>query len=91
MLDVCLLGTAGMMPLPNRWLTALMLRYNGSSLLIDCGEGTQIAMKEAWMKNNMTEFELFCAECIEKICKIVNENWKNKEKLKLKKNLFKSV
>lgn len=47
MLDVCLLGTAGMMPLPNRWLTSLLLRYNGSSLLIDCGEGTQIAMKEA--------------------------------------------
>lgn len=47
MLDVCLLGTAGMMPLPNRWLTSLMLRYNGSSLLIDCGEGTQIAIKEA--------------------------------------------
>lgn len=46
MLDVCLLGTAGMMPLPYRWLTALMLRYNGSSLLIDCGEGTQVAMKE---------------------------------------------
>ena len=47
MLDVCLLGTAGMMPLPRRWLTSLMLRYNGSSLLIDCGEGTQIAIKEA--------------------------------------------
>lgn len=46
MLDVCLLGTAGMMPLPHRWLTAAMLRYNGSSLLIDCGEGTQIAIKE---------------------------------------------
>lgn len=47
MLDVCLLGTAGMMPLPYRWLTSLMLRYNGSSLMIDCGEGTQIAVKEA--------------------------------------------
>lgn len=46
MLDVCLLGTGGMMPLPYRWLTALMVRYNGSSLLIDCGEGTQIAVKE---------------------------------------------
>lgn len=46
MLDVCLLGTGGMMPLPRRWLTALMLRYNGSSILIDCGEGTQIAVKE---------------------------------------------
>lgn len=46
MLDVCLLGTGGMMPLPHRWLTALMTRYNGSNLLIDCGEGTQIAIKE---------------------------------------------
>lgn len=46
MLDVCLLGTSGMMPLPNRWLTALMTRYNGSNLLIDCGEGTQITLKE---------------------------------------------
>lgn len=46
MLDVCLLGTGGMMPLPNRWLTSLMTRLNGSSLLIDCGEGTQIAIKE---------------------------------------------
>jgi ribonuclease Z len=46
MLDVCLLGTSGMMPLPGRWLTALMTRYNGSSLLIDCGEGTQITIKE---------------------------------------------
>lgn len=46
MLDVCLLGSGGMMPLPYRWLTSLMVRYNGSSLLIDCGEGTQIAIKE---------------------------------------------
>lgn len=46
MLDVCLLGSGGMMPLPYRWLTSLMTRYNGSNLLIDCGEGTQIAVKE---------------------------------------------
>ena len=46
MLDVCLVGTGGMMPLPRRWLTALMTRYNGISLLIDCGEGTQVAIKE---------------------------------------------
>ncbi len=52
MLDVCLLGTGGMMPLPYRWLTSLMMRYNGSSILIDCGEGTQIAMKEkGWSRN----------------------------------------
>lgn len=46
MLDICLLGTGGMMPLPNRWLTSLMVRYNGTNILIDCGEGTQIAIKE---------------------------------------------
>ena len=38
MLDVYLLGTGGMMPLPYRWLTALLTRYNGSSLLIDCDD-----------------------------------------------------
>lgn len=47
MLDLCLLGTGGMMPLPNRWTTSLMTRYNGSSLLIDCGEGTQVALKNS--------------------------------------------
>lgn len=52
MLDVCLLGTGGMMPLPYRWLTSLMMRYNGKSILIDCGEGTQIAMrKKGWSPN----------------------------------------
>ena len=46
MFEVCLLGCGGMMPLPSRWLTSLMVRCLGSSLLIDCGEGTQIAIKE---------------------------------------------
>lgn len=46
MLDICLLGTGGMMPLPGRFLTSLMVRYNGSNLLIDCGEATQIAIKK---------------------------------------------
>lgn len=34
------------MPLPNRWLTSLCARYNGTNILIDCGEGTQIALRE---------------------------------------------
>ena len=34
------------MPLPYRWLTSMMARYNGTGILIDCGEGTQIALKE---------------------------------------------
>ncbi len=46
MIDVCLLGTGGMMPLPNRFLTALLVRYNGKCVLIDSGEATQIAMKK---------------------------------------------
>ncbi len=46
MLDVCLLGTGGMMPLPYRRLTACMTRFQGHSLLIDCGEGTQVGIKE---------------------------------------------
>lgn len=46
MIDVCLLGTGGMMPLPYRWLTSLLIRCNGRNILVDCGEGTQIAMKK---------------------------------------------
>lgn len=45
MLDICLLGTGGMLPLPKRFLTAMLARYNGRKLLIDCGEGTQVTMK----------------------------------------------
>ncbi len=52
MLDVCLLGTGGMMPLPYRYLTSLLCRYNGSSLMIDCGEGTQIALRKAGFSAN---------------------------------------
>lgn len=46
------------MPLPHRWLTSLMLRYNGSNLLIDCGEGTQIAMKEKGL--NFKPIDILC-------------------------------
>lgn len=53
MLDLCLLGTGGMMPLPNRFITSLITKYNGSSLLIDCGEGTQVAMKNSGTVPNL--------------------------------------
>ena len=59
MFDVCLLGTGGMMPLPYRWLTALMLRYEGCQLLIDCGEGTQVAMKKKGWSFKPIDFLLF--------------------------------
>ncbi len=47
MVDVCLLGTGGTMPLKNRWLSSAIMRYKGHSVLFDCGEGTQIALKHA--------------------------------------------
>ena len=47
MLDVCLLGCGGMMPLPQRRLTALLVRHSGKMILIDCGEGTQVGIKQA--------------------------------------------
>lgn len=46
MLDICLLGCGGMMPMPRRHLTSMMARYNGSNILIDCGEGTQVAIRK---------------------------------------------
>ena len=50
MIDVCLLGTGGMMPLPDRFLTSLYVRHEGSVLLIDCGEGTQTAIRRAGLR-----------------------------------------
>ena len=52
MIDVCLAGTGGMMPLPNRWLTSLWVEYNGKAAIVDCGEGTQIALAQHGCKLN---------------------------------------
>ncbi len=45
MLEICLLGTGAMMPMPERRLASLLVRRNGRLLLIDCGEGTQVAVR----------------------------------------------
>lgn len=45
MIDICFLGTYGMMPLPSRWLSCVLLRYGANLVLFDCGEGTQIPWK----------------------------------------------
>ena len=51
MLTVCLPGTGGMLPLPDRWLTCCWMEYQGGALLIDCGEGTpQVALRKAGCK-----------------------------------------
>jgi len=55
MVDITLLGTGGTTPLPNRWLTALQIRYNGKTILIDAGEGTQITLKQHGWKPKSVE------------------------------------
>lgn len=45
MLDIALLGTGGMMPMPDRFLSSMIIRFNGHLILTDCGEGTQVSLK----------------------------------------------
>ncbi|MDU6877444.1 MAG: ribonuclease Z [Clostridium botulinum] len=45
MLDLALLGCGGGMPIPDRFLSSLLMNYRGRKILIDCGEGTQVSMK----------------------------------------------
>lgn len=59
MLEVSLLGTGGMVPLYYRYLTALYTRCNGSNILIDCGEGTQMALSKKGWSNVSTDIICF--------------------------------
>ncbi|MCY6483833.1 ribonuclease Z [Clostridium aestuarii] len=45
MIDLLLLGCGGGMPMPNRFLSSLLIGYKGRKILIDCGEGTQVSMR----------------------------------------------
>ncbi len=45
-LEAFILGTGGMMPLPHRFLTSVLLRREGDLLLFDCGEGTQVSLRK---------------------------------------------
>jgi ribonuclease Z len=44
-LEVFILGTGGMMPLPGRALTSALVRREGELFLFDCGEGTQVSLR----------------------------------------------
>ena len=46
MIDLCLVGTGGTWPLPERFLASLLVRYQGKLILIDCGEGTQVSLRK---------------------------------------------
>ena len=47
MIDITLIGTAALLPIPERALTAVLLTCGGRSVLFDCGEGTQTAARKA--------------------------------------------
>ncbi|MDR2660157.1 MAG: ribonuclease Z [Spirochaetaceae bacterium] len=44
-LEAFILGCGGMMPLPHRHLTSVLLRRDGDLFLFDCGEGTQVSLR----------------------------------------------
>lgn len=46
MLDVCMLGSGGSVPLPERGLSSLFVHFGNIAMLIDCGEGTQVSAKK---------------------------------------------
>jgi len=52
MINVTLIGTGGMIPLPERFLASCLIEYNGRSILIDCGEGTQISLHKGRLSMN---------------------------------------
>jgi len=45
-LEVFVLGTGGMMPLPSRHLTSALVRREGELFLFDCGEATQVSLRK---------------------------------------------
>lgn len=47
MIDVLLLGTSGMHPTADRWLSSALLRCGSELILFDCGEGTQIPWRRS--------------------------------------------
>lgn len=47
MIDITLIGTSALLPIPERALTSVFLSCGGHSILFDCGEGTQSAARKA--------------------------------------------
>ena len=58
MLDIVLLGSGGGMPMPNRHLSSLLIKYMGRKLLFDCGEGCQVAMRK--VKSGFKTIDIIC-------------------------------
>ena len=49
-MEAFVLGSGGMMPLPGRHLTSVLLRREGELFLFDCGEGTQVSLRALNLK-----------------------------------------
>ena len=58
MLNISLLGSGGGMPMPNRFLSSLLINYKGRKILMDCGEGTQVAMRK--MNSGFKSIDIIC-------------------------------
>lgn len=58
MLKITLIGTGGTMPLPERALASLAVSVGGHNILFDCGEGTQVAAKNAGI--SLFKIDLIC-------------------------------
>ncbi len=58
MIDIVLLGSGGGMPMPNRFLSSMVINYKGRKILIDCGEGTQISMRN--LKTGFKSIDIIC-------------------------------
>lgn len=56
MIDITILGTAALLPLPERALTSVLLSVGGRSVLFDCGEGTQTAARRHGVSLMKTDF-----------------------------------
>ncbi len=58
MLDIILLGSGGGMPMPDRFLSSMIISYKGRKILIDCGEGTQVSMRN--LKTGFKSIDIIC-------------------------------
>ena len=55
MIEITLIGTGALIPLPDRALTSAALTCCGRTILFDCGEGTQTAARKAHVNLMKTE------------------------------------
>jgi len=58
LLDFTLLGSGGSMPSLKRHFSAALINFQGRKILIDCGEGTQVAMRK--LHTGFKSIDLIC-------------------------------